>query len=98
MLGLKLSPALKVSGAEDRLRKRILREAALRIGLPKPLVFKAKKSTQYGSGVHKALTQLASEMDATPRTLLHRAYQMFLKKVRGVDSDGADGILPVVEN
>ena len=54
-LALSFPPQLKVLSPEDRLRKRVLREAALRLGLPESLALKPKKAVQYGSGTLKAL-------------------------------------------
>lgn len=79
--GLKLPSRLKIYGEDDSLRKRILREAALKLGLPKPLALKQKKSAQYGSGVHYAITKIAKNMNLTPRELLERTHKGFLEKL-----------------
>ena len=78
------------------MRKRVLREAAIRIGLPRDLALKTKKSTQYGSGVHRTLTRLAREKCITPRKLLTDIYENFLMKVKEGDFDGAGGISPAI--
>ncbi|MEM2122694.1 MAG: asparagine synthetase B [Candidatus Bathyarchaeia archaeon] len=80
--GLKLSPKLKIYGEDDDLRKRILRKAALKLGLPKDLAFKKKKSAQYGSGVHHAFMEIAKKRNLTPRNLLLEAYRGLLEKAK----------------
>jgi len=49
----------KMKGADDDLRKRILRKAALDLGVPPQSALKPKKAFQYSSGVHKAIRELA---------------------------------------
>lgn len=80
--GLKLSPKLKIYGEGDNLRKRILREAALKLGLPKPLALKQKRSAQYGSGVHYAITKIAKKMSLAPSELLEQSYKRVLGKLK----------------
>jgi asparagine synthase (glutamine-hydrolysing) len=43
----------KISGSNDFVRKRILREAALSIGIPEESAMKPKKAIQYGTMIHK---------------------------------------------
>lgn len=45
----------KINGENDQLRKCILREVALDIGVPQEIVERPKKAAQYGSGIHKIL-------------------------------------------
>ena len=58
---LKAPPRLKVLRFEDSLRKRILRKAARKMGLPEALALKPKKAMQFSSGADKALRSLARE-------------------------------------
>jgi len=48
----------KIKGKEDDMRKHILREVALEIGVPSSAALRAKKALQYSSGVHKAILTL----------------------------------------
>ena len=43
----------KIKGPDDMIRKHILREAALALGVPKESAMKPKKALQYGSSIHK---------------------------------------------
>ncbi len=45
----------KIKGQDDMLRKHILREVAMRIGVPKEAAMHPKKAIQYGSMIHKYL-------------------------------------------
>jgi asparagine synthase (glutamine-hydrolysing) len=45
--------SLKITGSNDMLRKHILRQVALEIGVPKESAMKPKKALQYGSQIHK---------------------------------------------
>ena len=45
----------KIKGPDDLLRKHILREVAMRIGVPKEAAMQPKKAIQYGSLIHKYL-------------------------------------------
>ncbi len=47
----------KIKGQDDLLRKHILREAAIRIGVPKEAAMHPKKAIQYGSLIHKYLSK-----------------------------------------
>ena len=56
---LSLPPRFKTSRFKDPLRKKVLRRAALRLGLPSTLTLKPKKAVQFGSGTVKVLKALA---------------------------------------
>lgn len=43
----------KITGSNDLVRKRILRETALSIGIPEESAMKPKKAIQYGTMIHK---------------------------------------------
>jgi asparagine synthase (glutamine-hydrolysing) len=49
----------KIRGADDNIRKYVLREAALLAGVPKEAALRTKKAFQYSSGIHKAIKTLA---------------------------------------
>jgi asparagine synthase (glutamine-hydrolysing) len=48
----------KIHGSDDLMRKHIVRDLALKIGVPKEAAFKHKKALQYGSLIHKALMKI----------------------------------------
>lgn len=56
---LQLPVSLKIESIDDPLRKRILREVAKMIGLPKAVINKHKKAIQYETGVDRAIRRLA---------------------------------------
>lgn len=43
----------KIKGPDDMIRKHILREAALALGVPEESAMRPKKALQYGSSIHK---------------------------------------------
>jgi asparagine synthase (glutamine-hydrolysing) len=43
----------KIKGPDDMIRKHILRQTALELGVPKESAMKPKKALQYGSSIHK---------------------------------------------
>jgi len=43
----------KIKGSNDMLRKHIIREIALKIGVPQEAAYHPKKAIQYGSNIHK---------------------------------------------
>ena len=49
----------KIKDPNDNIRKHILRDVALRIGVPQQAALKPKKAFQYSSGIHKAIQRLA---------------------------------------
>jgi asparagine synthase (glutamine-hydrolysing) len=51
----------KIRGSDDFIRKHILRESALLVGVPKDAAMKPKKAIQYGSLIHKKLNMLNKE-------------------------------------
>ena len=48
----------KIHGPDDLMRKHIVRDLALKIGVPKEAAFKRKKALLYGSLIHKALMKI----------------------------------------
>jgi asparagine synthase (glutamine-hydrolysing) len=51
----------KVTGPDDNVRKHILREVALGLGVPSQAAFRSKKAFQYSSGIHRAVKELAKK-------------------------------------
>jgi len=56
---MKIPLQYKIKGKDDELRKHILREVALKIGVPRSAAMRRKKAFQYSSGIHKAIAKLA---------------------------------------
>jgi len=56
---MKIPLQYKIKGKDDELRKHILREAALKMGVPRSAAMRRKKAFQYSSGIHKAIAKLA---------------------------------------
>lgn len=56
---LSLPLSLKIDSYEDMLRKRVLRQVAENLRVPKLIVWKTKKAVQYAAGTDKALQTLA---------------------------------------
>jgi asparagine synthase (glutamine-hydrolysing) len=48
----------KIRGADDMMRKHILRQVALVVGVPEESAMKPKKALQYGSSIHKNFKKL----------------------------------------
>lgn len=51
----------KIKGPDDMVRKHILREIALEIGMPRESAMKPKKALQYGSLIHKHFKKLRAQ-------------------------------------
>lgn len=56
---MRISPRLKIEGEVDELRKRVHREAAVELGVPPALSFRAKDPAQSGSGIHGLIKRIA---------------------------------------
>jgi len=64
-LAMKIPLDLKIESQDDEMRKHILREVALQIGVPRSAALRPKKAFQYSSGIHKAITKLAKKRGFT---------------------------------
>ena len=51
----------KIRGPDDMIRKHVLRQAALAIGVPEESAMKPKKALQYGSSIHKCFKKIESK-------------------------------------
>ena len=58
---------LKIRSEDDELRKHILREVALEVGVPRSAALRPKKAFQYSSGTHKAIMKLAKKKGFTKK-------------------------------
>jgi asparagine synthase (glutamine-hydrolysing) len=57
---MRISPRLKLEGGDDRLRKRVHRQAAVELGVPPYLSFRVKDPAQSGSGIHDIIQEIAT--------------------------------------
>lgn len=64
---MKIPIGLKIRSKEDKVRKHVLREVALEIGVPRSAALRRKKAFQYSSGLHKAIQRLSRNKGFTPR-------------------------------
>lgn len=72
---LSLPASLKIVSAQDRFRKRILRQVARNLGIPSPIADRPKKAIQFSSGVDKALKLLASKKGFTQRSYIESVFK-----------------------
>ena len=56
---MRMSPRLKIQDKTDNLRKKVHREAAVELGVPPYISFRAKNPAQSGSGIHKIVENIA---------------------------------------
>ena len=72
---LSLPLSLKIESAEDRLRKRVLRQVAQNLGIPMFIANKTKKAIQYTTGVSKAIQKLAKRKGLTSRRYVEKIFR-----------------------
>ncbi len=83
-LALSLSADLKITSTKDVLRKRVLRQMARNLGLPKFIIERPKKAIQYTTGVNHALRKLAKRENLTLRRYVE---EVFLKAYKGAERE-----------
>ena len=79
-LGLPVN--LNITSAEDNLRKRVLRQTALKLGIPSFIVNKAKKAIQYATGVNKAIRRLAKEKELSSQDYVKETFKKVYPEVK----------------
>ena len=57
---MRISPKLKIQGKNDDMRKRVHRQAAVELGVPPYMSFRAKDPAQSGSGIHGIVEKIAN--------------------------------------
>ncbi len=62
---MKIPIQLKIKGDGDNVRKHVLREVALKVGVPRSAALRPKKAFQYSSGIHRAIRRLAKSRGFT---------------------------------
>jgi len=73
-LALSIPIELNIKTANDQLRKRILREAARIAHLPTSIVEAPKRAVQYGSGIHRVLSEIAEKNKMSVRQFVEKSY------------------------
>jgi asparagine synthase (glutamine-hydrolysing) len=56
---MRISPRLKLEGRDDKIRKRVHRQASVELGVPPYLAFRKKDPAQSGSGIHGIIKKIA---------------------------------------
>jgi len=80
--GLGLPIDLKITSAEDSLRKRVLRATAQKLGVPSFIARRAKKAIQYATGVNKAIRRLAKEKGLNSHGYVRQIFRRIYPEVR----------------
>jgi len=57
---MRMSPRLKIQDKNDNLRKTVHRQAAVELGIPPYISFRAKNPAQSGSGIHGIIKKIAN--------------------------------------
>ncbi len=71
---LSIPADLKIVSPGDGLRKRVLRQTAKKLGIPKLIVEKPKKAIQYTTGVTQAMKKLAKKEGLTLRQYMKKIF------------------------
>jgi asparagine synthase (glutamine-hydrolysing) len=74
-LALRTPVGMKVRSSSDDLRKWILREAAIKLGVPSSIALKHKKAIQHASGVEKTIRTIARRHRRTPSSYLEESFR-----------------------
>jgi len=80
---LALPVALKIQSERDSLRKRVLRQTAQALGLPRFIAQRPKKAVQYATGVDRAIRGLARDRGLTPQEYLMEIFGRVYGGVEG---------------
>ena len=70
----KIPMSLKIKNDDDDLRKHVLREVALNVGVPRSAAMRPKKAFQYSSGMHRSIIKLAKSQGFTKMKAKHAGY------------------------
>jgi asparagine synthase (glutamine-hydrolysing) len=69
----------KIHGADDTMRKHVLRTVARAVGVPDAAAYRPKKAFQYSSGIHRALRRLATQRGYTRSRAVQAGYRSALE-------------------
>jgi asparagine synthase (glutamine-hydrolysing) len=67
---------MKVRSSSDNLRKWILRDVALELGIPSVIALRPKKAIQHASGVEKTIREIAKKRGLTSSGYLEQRFRM----------------------
>jgi asparagine synthase (glutamine-hydrolysing) len=67
---------MKVRSPSDNIRKWILRDAALKLGIPSAIAMRPKKAIQHASGVENAIREIARKQGMLPSDYLEQRCQV----------------------
>jgi len=73
-LALSIPIQSNIRTGSDQLRKRILREAARIAHLPSSIVEAPKRAVQFGSGIHRTLSEIAKKKKMSVRQFVEKSY------------------------
>jgi asparagine synthase (glutamine-hydrolysing) len=73
-LALSLPIEANLRMENDPLRKRVLRESAMFANMPRSIIEAPKRAVQYGSGIHKALTEIAKTRKLSVNQFIEKIY------------------------
>lgn len=84
---------LKIKDKEDKVRKHILRDVALKVGVPQSAALRPKKAFQYSSGLDKAIRKLAKEEGFTKTKAKKAGHQgkmeAYLQHLKNITNQGS---------
>jgi asparagine synthase (glutamine-hydrolysing) len=72
---LQIPVKYKIKNENDQIRKHILREAALKVGVPKSAALRAKKAIQYSSKIDSMIEKLARDSGISKKTAWEKGYR-----------------------
>jgi asparagine synthase (glutamine-hydrolysing) len=73
---------LKITSAEDNLRKHVLRRVAQNMSIPTFISDKTKKAVQYTTGVDRAIRELARKKGLTQKDYVKKVFQEIYPAVK----------------
>ncbi|HNU71605.1 MAG TPA: asparagine synthetase B [Thermodesulfobacteriota bacterium] len=83
-IAFRISPALKISEHDDQFGKRLHRDLALFLGIPREIAYRKKEAAQHGANIHTILDSLARTAGITDDSLVSAGYhpdQFILEKL-----------------
>jgi asparagine synthetase B (glutamine-hydrolysing) len=79
---------MKVKSPSDDFRKWILRDAAIKLGIPRTIAMKPKKAIQHASGVEKAVREIAKKHGLSASDYLEQRFATVKNESRAGDRSG----------
>ena len=77
----KVPLAMKVRSPSDNVRKWILRDVAIKLGIPSEIAMRSKKAIQHASGVEETIREIARKHGLTASDYLEQRYQTIKDEV-----------------